>query len=901
MLLQKIYFYFECYFSSFESSQLSVYKQDSSIYSLKIMNLSDIPIKIETQEIKQFFKDIESCKKIYTPMVFSFKPLLYKKIWDCQNGISVIFTKEEIKKILSFGLIYTRTNKNIANTIFRSLIYGKYIEIISDFLVIFRNNLIKNVILKILDEYNKLLDLEYFSKEDSDFQSYIGKKIPGYINMFSQIIYSNNFDKMLQFIEKIHLDYFSYLKRSNIIYYYYIYEKIDVFYQNFKFFLLEKNMKIDEYIMTIKNFDALIYNNDIKKVSKFDEEDMEKLFEFLFQTYPIEIDFKNFYDENNRIIFSINFLYNIFLPDCYRNIHVLIHDDKQNRIIFYQNHVIDLDDLLILKFEKITMQKLLNNFRFKKIEIRTHFSRVSANFISFINSLHKIIINLEKPFSYELCRENFFNLNYIKDFLEFFHSLKNQNFSIELADFIIEYNPKCHKYSNSNTLEYEIGLLIIRCILRSSCQESQKYMRDYNEITKLYQETYDLFSPQNNRSNLFLVDLFDTSTEQISFYGKILTHMNLKKSEIRTSEDDKTFIFESNGGIFRNSHSGLLKYSNQLILFGEFEDFYSDTNFGVYGIIIGNFYYFVFFRIIDGILDQKCVKIPFFNFEKLVIPDNRISITTFNLFSILFYGFFLIEPLNLSIQQNKIIFENKSFIFRNVSIKIISIPDDFSSLISLNCEIKTQENEINFINKSENLEVKNLHFELNNFTKKMTIDLRIQKLKMIRCNSKYDIHIFNIHKIDHIILENFLGCVYLDSLKLMSYIESNFSKLNFFKNQELTITSFYVENKIYFSFNIFNVSIDDCILDCIIFINCISFELKNCLGYLSICFENMEFKLKKVKLVQNSSIKIFKLNNIVNLNFQNVIFNSDPQKLSKNYSNIKLCTIDCDIDPNLNE
>lgn len=861
--------------------------------------------EIEVYSIKNYLESVESCKIIYPYKIFGFNHRLYKKIWDCRTGFSVLFTKTEIKKMISFGITVYETNTNISKTIFYSLMNGMYNFIMQDYLESLRSSLIKNAIIEILQEYDNMskvhllnriesfeflfLEENYKNTKESLFFTSKSKNI----KEFSEIIYNGDNYDTNTFFKKLYRQIIDEIKKKSNIYFQ---NELDENFNNLFFDTFNEKFKIifEKYVNIIKNFDLNIFVQNIKEKKNIKSKDVRKFMKFFSNQVSLFNNYENFIRENSKIFFSLDFLTNSFYDHCFENIPIMLVT-KDDDIIKCNSKIIgSIIETLILRFENTYFMDILTNQYSKQVSVTKKFSELDSNFLLTISSLKNCDFMMKRSLFSEYDKNKIISLDFCTDFLIFFLNLDGKDHSISIDNFKTNYKSGKYICKTDYRFDYEISLCFIRYAIRKSYVPKKEFKYYESEEYIIYREFYKIFTPKINEYYVILSPLIKKEGDKISFQEKIIKKMNnflLRKKNRKI----KSFAFEANKDVIETSFRGLKRFNDRFLIFGEISFFNCDTFLDVYGIIIGNFYYMVFLYPSIEILNPQIYNLNF-TLKNTEFTVNNFSLSTLSLFSINFYNYFFFTSKNLNTMDKKTIeIEDGKLYAEFVIFTIIAIPEQINSICIIN-SLETQPFHLTKItihsgNFLESMVFINCHFQFMNGFFGEYLDILFKA-----CYFDATISILKACEFTFLLFYDCFGIIIIFSLKFTSMEISYEPEININKKKHFLIQSYNISGILGSDFDVTTLNISYCSISTEINFNFNKIIIEKSTGQFSINLINYKHNLGNIVINSDSYFEILNDNVKLSIVAKKVTFHEDPLPFLALYQIFSVSLVECDLE-----
>lgn len=862
---------------------------NSISFLLKQKNIETIK-KIETTGIQQFFKDVKQCREIYSDRIFPFNIFFYRKIWNCRNGKPVIFTNDELKKLISTGITELENNDFIAKTIFHNIICGKYLEIMPYYIEYLRNDLLKNIIVNIFID----VDLN-FAKYCFDNKSYLNKFISRnnflVLNEFSKIIYEEKYEQKLQkFIINLYSYFMNYMdqekSKNQIIF--------DLNTISHKFYSYDISF-YEKFISELKAFDEFLYDSKTKKLKKIGHDEIKVCLAIVYKNFN---DAANYFvkgSEINQIINILHFLYHIFFKYCLENFIVEISTLKGDKIIF--NH--DLEKKQVIEISKysnnIFLEGIFNAYKIKDVYIISNLMKIDTCFLELILSQENHKIDLEKSLILEFEHKQYMDKIYTISLYNFLKSLRNTKHSIAFQKFIKKYETGKYIIEKKIDLSDAIGVFYVRYIFKESYKKILLTEINHEEYKKYYEKICNIFKPEVSHHEIFFSDIFSEISNYKFSVRNTIDYVKKIFSDLQSKIEVDCYIFETDNDFIDNNITSLGLIFPKFHLIGRICGLRFDIQFKIIIIIIHDFYLLTF-------MDSETVPtfhdIDDINFEvnKPRLPSGSISISTTQRFYLKFHKlFFIYSKLEHDPVKKTIIFDDQMFYLVHGMMYVNKFPNELVFIKLENCSLLEMEkcSHIIFENHSTRKTI--------NFFKCIAfVDIKfncsIYKINIEKCKFKTLFFDLAKNQPDYLFLKECKGDVYFSKLNISnSQSESTISILHYIKNQLLKIIFYNLYDNLELMNNMDVVLISQCILYLSIEIFFSKLEISECTGSIYFVSADNAFVTGLIEVQNESLIKMEKLNGVYFFTFQQVIFYSSPEYNFSNHKNFKYKMQDCTI------
>lgn len=857
------------------------------------------PNKKESFLIKRYFEDVRSCKILYPFKIFGFKDRLYKKIWDCLCGLPIEFNKEELKEMISYGIVLEKNDYNIAKSIFCSLIRKEHSKIILDYFESLRTNLIKNIIYEIFKE------LDNISMNDSSYEKECIYKIIYENNgkllvEFSNIMSDNNQKKFRNFFKEIYSKILSKIKNMHKVSFPYLYKELNIFYENLYNIYIEKINDIElknfkKFINIIQMFDECRLNTNPQEYQKINIKDIELVIKFISDEISKIIDLQKFQEENYRIFFSIDYLYNNLLSYCTENIPVTLKNDNGDILNCQTYSECDNFSSISFEFKNVHILDIWNWYDLKTVSLKSNYSSIDKNFLNFIISLNNLKIDIKKSFIFQLNSYNIINAEYIQHFLIFlsFFSSKYHTISIDL--FYKGYIGGKYISTEKYSFENEVSLSFLRYEIR----KSYKYYQSLNKLSKdariSFQKFWDLLTPDVDNNYVFLLKLCEDFIDPIPLQTKIAFKIrnHIFSKNLNSDSDSTCFCFESDDNSIDSRFAELGPHFKRFLVFGSAKKIcIRNTLLNIVGVFVGNFFYIFLVKHESGLYHPEMINLNF-NFKNISLPKYCVCIETFSRFYINFYGLFSFTGnLKNILVFKKINLDDTYLSAENVIFNILMIPNEIRTIHFINSEseicLNTQNNRI-----STQSIILLLFFDGCKFFNGLEVIGQFDTIKLRTCIIIDKIYFFQNCKFKTLSIQNCIGNVFLNGLSLGPNIHNSLGEILIKKNSFCEIKNYKVDGFLSLPFEIFSIYITNSKISLHIDLFLSKIAIKNCTGFFYLNLQKFGYDFGKIEIENDSIFEIDTSNRKKNFNFKNLYFHHDPKKFLIEQQQFKINITNC--------
>lgn len=874
----------------------------TTIYEDKIvLSFQYSSIKKKEEYTNDFLEALNLSKKLFPDRIFGFSDTIHKKIFNCRNGSIVNFTKDEIKKILSFGITVYEPNDNLSKHLFCHLMNGMYSDIICDYLLSIREILIKKISFQILKEFENYFDSEFFYKHDYKYSIIFTSDFKK-IYKLNNLICKNNETKIVNFFVEILNEIYKNIDVENKLLHMYIYDELKIFYE-IHYYLFKENFirnitkNYKKYFEFIKEFDEIIYFNDMKLMRKIQYKKFEEILQYLSNKISICSNLQKFQLENYVIFFAIDFLHNYFLNYCIGCIPIIVYDTNGNILEF--NHCKSdtvMNIPLSFKLQDISIWSMLQFYDLKIITIAHEYLNFHSRFLEIIFSMQNCILKIKKSFIYEYNKNKIIRLDFLQHFLDYLYYYQKKIHSILLDGFITHYNGIKYVSQDRYQFESEISLSFLRYNIRMSYIKN----KDSNSLNEknidILKKIYEILTPKIDQYRVILSPLFKSETNEMPFYDKMLNKIVEFSLFDECKNNDDFFVFECDNLIFNSKYYELCCFYGRILIFGSFKEFNCDSFLNIYILSIGNFFYIIFTDP-KGYQDDKNPINLNLNITTTELPINPFFISTISNLSIYFLNSF--KFLNKSfklIDKKQVSLECGILFAENVLFYILNIPKNIKTLhfvhsINPNNDItkKIKMNSDGLVDFS--------FFEFCTFEKTKIFSGRYDSLKFESCTFVEKIFFDNQNcEFKNLIFSNCYGSILLDKIKFNSKFALRKRKILCIQTKILKIDGYNV----YGSFER-NLNIDEIeIYNSKIYVDISYFFRKilihNCDGNFSIFLCEYDYYFGNIIITRKNGVfEIEKKADKIFFTFKEIFFDKNPIPFLKKHKNFITNIDNCNI------
>lgn len=875
----------------FISSLLRKETQRNEICSdLSVLNTLDSSIQIYSFD-EDILISLNKLKEIYRPEIFGFSDDLYIKIDFCRKYSNFTFNNEEIKKLLYFGIPSLEPNKNMYESIFKSFIKGSYQQIITDFLIEIRKSLMRITLQNILKEIDILFMEECYEKK-----SYYNSIFYEYNNLilqkYNNLLYENNFENIKDFIivayfyvhgNRIATNFRQYFKQEDMyaiqkFFFNKIYKKLNSF--------DESNYR--EHLVILKKYDDLIYRKDMRIIKN---EHIFEIISFLHEKIPKQSDFRNFWHENSKIFFAIDFLFFDFFPFCLKKMRIYIFNGKDDFITFessskeyYKSYCFD--------FKEICPSGIFYSADWKSFSFIKNFNSTKNSFLNFM-----ILLNIPQiamnNFLLEKSSKNYsIHFECVESFIIFHNKFFDRESSIlfcyldKIYYFIEEVISKKFDFF-STVIQFQMRYLfrewfkIKKNINRLNNRKKQMYLTIYNMLKIIDNQDFIDYFPLFKEQNNFEILKIETKIEEMMQKTQIKSHIECLYIE----SHDNQVSFES----------PILKKSlKKVLISGKISYLNIQTDVNIYGLIFGDFYHIVLVNPNFNYDFNSCIHLRTVITPKF--PTGNILISTNSQIEVYIFKFFKFKNLfsNNPRKRSNIRFDYRDgFLFgENLFVQIYSpMSVDFKKIMFQNSSISNIYSSESFICFEKNLKKRmNLAFINCNFREYLRINIESAEIKLQNCYIENDISVVNLHQIKFLKIENCKGEIFLDDLNFQEiYFNHNIQRMiHYIQNENFLIQYYKILGSLKDNCNVKCFDIVHCSINADIFLQFPKLSIIKSVGSFRIYMNNLHQKIGRVFLNKKSIIEMDLSDTKRKIYFQNLIFHEDVNSFVDKNPDIEL-------------
>lgn len=779
---------------------------------------SDCAMEIDNQEdfANQKLKfSIDHLKIMDGPNIDDLDGFINNKIKLYRLNGNIELNNEDIKKILIHGVLFHRLkDNNLSLSIFRSFLTGSYQEIINDFCLIIRTSLIKFTLVNVLEEIDPLFIDKYFQNMQ-EFKEFMNKDNKKLLNDLNHLIYCENVDMIKEFIQNVFIYLNKNLDLNNI--------PIDVKTED----IPEMNQfSTYDIQQAIENMTELKYENLFKILKKFDNilffkntdnslkyQHIREMISYLKQTISRDNHPMNFWYENSKVFFALNYLYDDFLNFCLQNITVCISNTKGDFIKFTSNSFLSPKEIN-LDFKEINTSEIFYNQIWKSNSHIIDFISTETVFLDFIRTSNVNKIEMNNFLEQELKQKKIIGIKCIEKFLDFHNNISNNKNSFLFCQ------SNCINYLTNETVS-DISFFInsiyhffIRYILRELFLGDLRFNSLDQKEQNSYIKFYDLLKIKIDHEGVYYEPLFQkiNDDEYLSLDEKF--QMIFKKID-REKIQEYLFIVENQNQRVELYTLEYFRMFNYLLMTGKTKELDIKTDMIIYGTIWSDFYHMIF---CDKNKQKNFNKNNIFNFDENIFPVTtfiNFSIFTKSCLKINFSNIFKFENHFLPAGQGyEIEFKDGCLTILNIIISIAYIPKNIKSFKFKKSFIRTLDTSEKYIKftKDHNEEME-CFFKNCIFTKKIIIECVLKRISLENCGLIQWMKIENSIEIDFLQVKGCIGNIELNTLQLFenSRMDDYDDRLLLYEKDKYCIIRYYkVYNMINSEFRIADLKIEKC-------------------------------------------------------------------------------------------
>lgn len=843
----------------------------SDIYSIELENKT---IK-SSKESDLYLIDIQSITSEYPSDKFHFDITLYKKILMCRLYNKDEFSVNDLETLLYFGLPSLEPNNNMYNSFLKSLVKGKYYQIISDFLISIRTTLIRTTIQEIIEYFSKDFISDFY-RDKQKINEFLYENNLKTIHEFNALIYDGDLIKIKMFFQTIydyffekiklenesHFDFYKELNENCYFFYQKIYEKIEIF------TLLQYN----HHLRILKEYDKFIWMEAGSKMKEIKLNDSYLILSFLDSNIPKEKDNKGFWIENSKIFFAFDFLNLVFLDHFLTKVDIIVINKNGDYIKFFPQSDQKINEIIRFYFEDIAWFDIFYLYDLKYLSNLNNFMQTPESFLDFIVSLKIEEITINNFLLEEYNSTNHIDIKSINYFLLFYNKFPPNEYKIEFRDSIKIYFSEIKVKHKKNGFQNSIIQLFIRHILRES----------YNNILlkNLQQDKIDCIQ---NLYNLLEIEKNDDFIKTIFFFQNKLPNLTTKNikiiekilNSIEKINENENYLLENNDySIVFNSENLIYDRLHKIIISGKSYNININCDWIVYGTIYGNFHHII---LLNSQLNYSLPTSNNFQFNKTeVIPSAKVCISSNQNLCINIHNILIVKNIsdNILFQNHEIKF-NLNFLFGSkLQVKFFYIHSEIIKICFLHSNLSKIDlftDSIHF-GESSNKEKKNYKFINCYFYLKTEFESNIEKLYCKNCTFRKNIIISDAYQIDNIVIELCRGSIFWGALELAVRNEKLYRIFMYTKNKDCLIENYVLYNIIDLDLKLYTLKLSNNEIYSSIIIRFDHLNIKSCIGNFCLYLSQYTNKISQIELTYESTIEINLSQKVKILKFHKLTF-----------------------------